>query len=222
LPLGRTFAAEHYQVASTVTVGPTTRIIFHHDDLVTFNASQPEFEEFTALGDVTQRYPSIERLFISRLTRRITLIPARYVILRERGSCAAVCTAVLDSASTLGSKFQFAFTLVPDFDPIELAYLLADINSRPDTRGCSLEIPDSFDLATGSTLTTVFAASVQYEAGSITPNSVALSVEITEQLGGQPAVATANALIIQLRSVHEPFLTGSIKLKLNEAFSDRN
>jgi hypothetical protein len=222
LSLGRTFAAERYQVAYTVTVGQTTRLIFHHDDLAIFNASQSEFQEFTALGNVNQRYPSIDRLFISRLTRQITVIPSRYVILRERSSCAAVCTAVLDSASASGSsKFQFAFTLVPDLIPIELEGLRAEINSRADTHGCTLQVPGASNLTTGSTLTTFFAATAQYEAGAGAPGTLALSVEIAEQLGGQPAAAIANALITQLRSVHEPFLTGSVKLKLDDASPTR-
>jgi hypothetical protein len=144
------------------------------------------------------------------------------VILRERGSCAAACQAVVDSASpSAGSKFQFAFTLVPDINPIELVQLIAEINARPDSRGSTLELPTSVNLATGSTLSTPFAASVRYEAGSGTPNTVALSVEISDQPGGAPAVAIANAFMTQLRNIHEPFLTGSIKIKLDDAFPTR-
>jgi hypothetical protein len=61
LPFGRTFAAERYQAAYTVTVGQATWLIFHRDDLASFNASQSEFQEFIDLGNVNQRYPSIRR-----------------------------------------------------------------------------------------------------------------------------------------------------------------
>jgi hypothetical protein len=221
-PLGDAFADERFQVAYTVTVGQTTRLIFHHEDLAVFNASQSEFQELTALEDVNGRYPSISRLFVGRLDRGITVIPSRYVILRERGSCAASCQAVVDSASTTaGSKFQFAFTLVPDVNPIELVQLQAEINARADTSGCTLELPMSFNLATGSTLSTSFASSILFEAGSATPNTVALSVEIDEHPGSEPAVATANAFLTQLRKLREPFLTGSIKIKLDDTLPTR-
>jgi hypothetical protein len=154
LSLAQTFAAARYLVAYTVAVGSTTRLIFNHDDLATFDARQSQFEELTALGDVNERFPSIARLFVNRRSLGITAIPSRFVILRERSSCAAACTALLDSASaTAGSKFQFSFTVVSDLNPVELADLAADVSPRAETHGLGLTLQmPGFSLATGSTL----------------------------------------------------------------------
>jgi hypothetical protein len=222
LRLNRIFASDRYQFAFTVTVGQTTRLIFHHDDLATFNSGQSEFEEVTVLGNINERYPSISQLFVSRLSREITIIPSRYVILREHGSCAAACQAVVDSASTTGgSKFELTFTLVPDVNPTELLRLHEEINTRADMHGSPLKLPTSINLASGSTLSTSFVSSFQYQAGPNTPNSIELFIEIKDQPGAQLAVASVNAFLTLLRRIHEPLLTGSIRLKLDEVFPTR-
>jgi hypothetical protein len=220
-PIGRVFGAQEFQLAYTVSVGGRTRYIFDLDDLIAFDAKATKFSEVTALGNVSERFPSISQLFVSRLSRGIMMIPARYVILRGRDGCAAACQAVLDTGSaTSDSMFTFSFTLIPDINPVELAQLLAEVQAHPSTRGSVLEPPAAFNLADGSTLSTPFATSVRYEAGSATAHSAALSVTVKEQ-AGQLAVANANAFMTQLRSSREPFLTGSIKIKLDDALPTR-
>jgi len=89
IALGTKYAREAYLSKYTVTVGGATRPIVGIDDLRDYNVRQSEFRELHVLGDVSQRYPSIARLFFGSLSRVIVAIPTRYVIQRNSDSCAA-------------------------------------------------------------------------------------------------------------------------------------
>ncbi len=223
VPVARKFAADPYRLKFTVaTGGGVSRPIIGVQDLQTFKGSQTQFTELKLLGNVSERYPSIARLYLGILSSTIVVIPARYVILRQSSSCAAVCQALVDSSPGLnaGCKFQFEFTLVPDVSPIDLLQLAQDISAHPDpeTKGCTLRLPDFLKNDVPSTLETPFVTSFRYTQGPGEPHTFLLSVDIKEVAAGIPAVANANMLIDQLRSAHEPFLSGALAIKLDDGF----
>jgi hypothetical protein len=142
IALGTKYAREAYLSRYTVAVGGTTRPIVGIDDLRDYNVRQSEFRELHALGDVSQRYPSITRLFVGSLSRVIVAIPTRYVIQRTSDSCAASCQVLLDSgAGKEGAKFQFDFLLEPDISPIDLAQLAQQIGGHDDLKDCTVTTP---------------------------------------------------------------------------------
>jgi hypothetical protein len=196
-------------------------VIVNANDLRGFDVHQTEFVELRALGDISTRFPSIGKLYLGVVSRLVTVIPARYVILRESGVCDARCTALVDSSPglTAGCKFQFEFTLAADVSSIDLLLLLNELNAHPDEalHGLTLQLPRSFDLAP-AVLATSFLSSFHYIGEGIDSHTVRLSGEIKEQAGGTPAIANANLFIAQLRSAHEPFLTGAIAIRLDDVF----
>lgn len=221
VPLGVKFARDPYRLKFTVSKGGISRPIIDVSDLRDYNVTRSEFTELKLLGNVSSRYKTIDRLYLGILSRTIMVIPTRYVILRETNSCAAVCNALVDSSPGLnaGCKFQFGFTIVADFSPIDILQLQQDLKSHSETKDCTLSFPDLIKEGIASTLDTVFVTSFKYSKGSGELNSFLLSVEIKEGITGNPAVAIANMLINQLRSAHEPFLSGSLDIKIDEYFA---
>ena len=95
--------------------------------------------------------------------------------------------------------------------------LSQDLKGHPETKDCIVSLPNR--IKDGSTLTTTFATSFQYSKGAGEPQSLLLSLEIKEVLGGLPAVANANMLINLLCLMHEPFLSGTLEIKLDDVFA---
>jgi len=220
LPLGSKFGSVGYALKFTVSDGTTTKAITSVDDLKSFNTQQSEFSEFTALGDVSIKYPSFERLYIGALSRVIVAVPARYGILRGGDGTAAVCRAVLDpSGATGAAKFEFAFTLVPVISPIELVQLSKDVSANPASRDCTVTLPKRLDAAGFSTVATAFQTSSTFSPGDRL-SSFALAVEISDAGGAALAVANANLFIKQLVASVEPYLTGRIGLKLDDFYKE--
>jgi hypothetical protein len=221
IALGTQYARDAYLSKYTVVVGGTTRNIVSIDDLREYNVRQSEFRELHNLGDVSQRYPSIARLFLGSLSRVIVAVPNRYVIQRSNDSCAASCQVLLDSGSANDmAKFQFDFLLEPDISPIDLAQLAQQIGSHDDLKDCTITTPSFLKSGGVSALNTIFKSSATIAPGS-TPHSFALSAEVVDGGLASPAIANANALIKQLCVPHEPYLSGTVDLRLDDMLLDQ-
>lgn len=219
LPLGTKYAGVGYTTGYTISAGAVTRVIANVNDLSHFNTRQSQFSEFTALGDVSQRYPSFDRLYIGALSRTIVVLPARYGIMRSADGTAAVCQALLDNSAggREACKFQFAFVLGPVISPIELLNLSNEIAANPASHDCTVVLPAQLDAGRTATLATPFQTSVSYGPGA-QAHTFSLTVEIVDDAGGLPAVATANMLIKLLTAAVEPYLVGRMSIRLDDAY----
>ena len=221
LDIGRKYRNDQYRLKYTIATTGAPRVIVNAEDLRGFDVRQTEFVELKTLGDISARFKSISSLYLGVVSKRVVVIPSRYVILRESGVCDARCTALVDSSPGLnaGCKFQFEFTLVPDVSSIDMLLLLNELNARPETElhGLTLHLPKAFKLANAALMTS-FLTSFRYIDDGVDSHNISLSGEIKEQAGGTPAVANANLFISQLRSSHEPFVTGTVGVRLDDAF----
>jgi hypothetical protein len=220
LNLGNKFAATGYATAYTVKDAGGLRPILSIDDLQNFNKKQSQYSEFTALGDVSARFPSFSRLYIGALSRTIVAVPSAYGIVRSKDGTAAQCQALLDSSAT-GSgacKFQFAFLLGPVISPIDLFALQTALASNPQSAGCELALPNRLDSTKPALLSTPFQSSVTCTVGTPPSHTFSLAVEIVDGSVTGAAVANANLFIKQITSALEPFLSGSIGIALDDAY----
>jgi hypothetical protein len=220
LNLGNKFAATGYATAYTVKDADGLRPILSIDDLQNFNKKQSQYSEFTALGDVSARFPSFSRLYIGALSRTIVAVPSAYGIVRSKDGTAAQCQALLDSSAT-GSgacKFQFAFLLGPVISPIDLFALQTALASNPQSAGCELALPNRLDSTKPALLSTPFQSSVTCTVGTPPSHTFSLAVEIVDGSVTGAAVANANLFIKQITSALEPFLSGSIGIALDDAY----
>jgi hypothetical protein len=226
------FAASPYSLQFEVNDGASSHPIINVNDLREFNVRQSEFKQLTALGDLTQRYSSLSRAYIGVLSKTIVVIPSRYVISRNMASVdtatvdtaalACECLAVLDSASSGVSKckFQFSFVIAPDISPIDLLRFAEEVASNSNLgKDYKVRLPSFLKEGGGPKLQTAFQSSTTCLPTSF-PCAFSLAVVIRDDESGSPAVADANILIKQLCSVQEPFLTGSIALKLDDFYPD--
>jgi hypothetical protein len=218
IALGQKYGAGAYQLRYTIEDSGKTRTIVGIDDLKSFNTPQSEFIPLKSLGDVASKYPSLSGLYLGVLSRVIVAVPARYGVVRAKTYCAASCFAVVDSsAQTQGAcKFQFAFTLAPDVSAVELLRLAGEIATHSEIKDCTLQLPSFLDDKIDAALQTSFASTIAASRGT-EPHSLVLSVEIRDDGANMPAVANANLLLSQIGQSHEPYLTGSVKVKLDPA-----
>jgi hypothetical protein len=107
---------------------------------------------------------------------------------------------------------------VPDVSPIDLLQLSQDINDHPETKDCTLNFPHDLNADYPSELMTSFVTSFKYSRASGDSQGFLLSMEIKESAARIPAVANANMLINQLCSLQEPFLSGTLQIKLEDAY----
>jgi len=223
--LGKKYAANAYSLKFTISdassEGTTPRPIISIDDLKSFNLRQSEYKELTALGDVSQRYPSISRLYFGVLSKTIVAIPSRYSIARTINGPSSLCAALLDSGSSGISKckFQFTFLIAPDVSPTEMAQLASDISVHPVFKNYNpIKFPDF--LKEGSPKLATAYQSASYCSSSIEQHIFQLTIEIADEGTNTPAVANANLLIKQLCLSNQPFLTGTLSLKLDDYYPD--
>src|SRR6266568_1296917 len=220
LPLGLKYRQDGYQLKYTVSTATINdHVIRDAKDLKDFSLSQSEFAELKALGDVSQRYPTLSKLYIGVLSRTIVMIPKRYSIVRGRAGCAALCVALVDSSAAAGSKckFEFDFTIAPEVSRIEVQRLALEISNREELKGYTLKLPDFQRQNPPSTLQTEFSSNVQFSAGQF-PHTFALTVSIQDAGAQSPAVANANSFIMRLASSTGADLIGSLSLKLDDGF----
>jgi hypothetical protein len=217
---GKTFASTAYKLKFTVDDGIGARAILGVEDLRGYNTKQSEFSELRIFGDISAKYPSFSKLYLGALSQTIVAIPARYGVVRGATGCAAVCQALVDSSPGLAnsSLFQFAFSLGPVVDPVDLVQLSRDIEAQPNLKDCQLQLPSLLDTKVPQTLFTPFANTCTYAAGA-TPHTFSLAVVIRDSPVGGLAVANANLFIKQLSASFEPFLIGRFGLKLDDFFT---
>lgn len=219
LVLAAKYAGVGYTTKYTVNDGTATRVIASVNDLKNFNTRQSEFSEFTALGDISQKYPSFDRLYIGALSRTVVALPARYGILRSATGTAATCRALLDPSGASGAcKFQFAFVIAPVVSQIELLALTQDIAINPASHDCRVTLPTRLDSTQPATpLATPFLTTATYAHGD-QAQTFSFTVEIEDNAQAAPAVASANLFIKQLSASAEPYLAGRVRIKLDDAY----
>jgi hypothetical protein len=222
LPLGLKYKQDGYQLKYTVSTATiSSHVIREANDLKDFSLKQTEFTELKALGDVSQRYPTLSRLYIGVLSRTIVVIPRRYSVVRGRLGCAALCMALVDSSAADGSKckFEFDFTIAPEVSRIEFLKLSQEILRREDLKGYTLKLPDFQRDTPPSTLQTQFKSNGQFSAGT-DPHTFAVTVSIHDDDSQTPAVANANLFIMRLCSNAGADLVGSLSVKLDDGYPD--
>jgi hypothetical protein len=222
LALADKYKQDSYQLKYTVSTNDVpNQVIRNADDLREFTRTGTEFRELKALGDISQRYPSLSRAYIGSLSRTIVVIPDHYSIVRARTGCAAVCLALVDSAATNGSqcRFEFDFTVAPEVSRIEFLQLSQEIAGNPDLKDYKLKFPDFLDHRTASQLQTIFKSNVQFTEG-VDPHTVVVSASIQDDGVQTPAVANANLFIAQLCSSSGVALLGALNLKLDDGYPD--
>ena len=222
LSLSLKYQQDGYQLKYTVSTATIPkRVIRHVGDLTDFSGSQTEFAELKALGDVSERYPTLSRLYIGVLSRKIVVIPRRYSVLRGRSGCAATCYALVDSSAADGSKckFEFDFTIAPEISRIEFHKLTQEILNREELRGYTPTLPNFLHVTRPSTLQTDFKSGVAFAAGT-DAKTFAVTVSIHADGLQTPAVANANLFITRLCSNTGADLVGSLSIKLDDGYPD--
>ena len=222
IALGLKYRQDGYQLKFTVSTDAIpNRVIRDADDLREFDSSGSEYRELRALGDISQRYPSLRRAYVGSFSRTIVVVPARYSIVRGRSGCAAQCLALVDSAASNGSKckFEFDFTVAPEVSRIEFLQFAQEISQNADLKDFKLKLPEFLQDTPASTLQTAFQSTSQFTAAA-EANSFAVSVSVAYASAQTPAVANANLLIAQLCSTNGTTLVGSLSLKLDDAYTE--
>lgn len=221
LSLEKKYAGSQYSLLFKVNDGASTRPIINVNDLSAFNIRQSEFKQLMALGDINQRHESLSRAYIGVLSKTIVVIPSRYVIARSTAALDCECFALVDSASSGASKckFQFSMVIAPDISPIDLLQFSQEIASNPDLKGYTLRLPSFLKDESSPKIQTAFHSSADCLPTSI-PKAFSLVIQVRDDENGSPAVANANILIKQLCLDQEPFLAGSIALKLDDFYPD--
>ena len=215
--LDNKYTRNDYQLKYTITSDSVTRPIINVHDLKDFDVIQSEFVELLALGDISQKYASLKKLYMGTLSRTIVVVPHEYTIVRKTSNCAAVCLALVDSLSSSSCKFDFEFLLAPKISPIDFLQLGQDVSKNPDCKDCQLKYPDTLSSISPSSILTLFQTSCNFE-GAASPHSFNLDVWIRDDRSGSPAVANANLFIKQLSLAQEPYVTGTISLKLDDHY----
>lgn len=222
IAFGLKYRQDGYQLKFTVSTDAIpSRVIRDAGDLREFDSGGSEYRELKALGDISQRYPSLRRAYVGSFSRTIVVVPARYSIVRGRSGCAAQCLALVDSAASNGSKckFEFDFTVAPEVSRIEFLQLAQEISQNADLKDFKLKLPEFLQDAPASTLQTAFQSTAQFTAAA-EANSFAVGVSVADANAQIPAVANANLLIAQLCSTNGTTLVGSLSLKLDDAYAE--
>ncbi len=222
LPLGLKYNQDGYQLKYTVetTAPPVPKhVILNADDLRAFSGKQSEFTELKALGDISQKYPTLSRAYIGVYSRTIVVVPQRYSIVCSRAGCAALCVALVDSSAADGSKckFEFDFTIAPEVSRIELGKLIQEVGARKDLQGYTVKLPEFLHETPPSTLMTAFMTSVAFGSGTYA-QSFSVTVSIYDDGSQSPAVANANLFISRLCLGTGTDLIGSLSLKLDDGY----
>jgi hypothetical protein len=217
--LSTKYAAPVYARSYTIKDSNGIRSIVSINDLKNFNSSGTDFTEFTALGDIQQRFPTFSRLYIGGQSRKVIAVPTAYGIVRGKNGTAAQCQALLDSTAGGGgaAKFQFSFVLGPVISPFDFFALQAALATNPQSQNCTLALPQRLDTTQPMMVSTPFQSSVTYTAG-LQPNLFQLDVAITDGSVTGSAVANANLFIKQLSTTVAPYLSGSFGIVLDDAY----
>ena len=100
--IGSAYGADGYRPDYTVATSTGTdakvRPIIDASDLTGFATARSEFVELTSLGAISDRYPSIRRLYFGLASGRIVIVPQSYGIQRGSKGLAATLHATVDDS----------------------------------------------------------------------------------------------------------------------------
>ncbi|GAB4009037.1 hypothetical protein [Nocardioides ultimimeridianus] len=215
LPLGTAYSSPSYRPGFTLAVDGKVTGIRSVDDLVSFNASQTEYVEVTALGPIAQRFPSFRALYLGLFSGTAIAVPAAYGIARRPDGLAARCDAIVDPSASSGCRFQLTFGLAPVVDPGELALLEAALAAEPSL-GPKVEqviLPTDLDPRTPGTLSSASIAKATFAVGD-DPGELVLVADIVDD--DVPAVEKVDLVLSQLADVSTTSLVGSLAVRLDE------
>ncbi|MFI7000312.1 hypothetical protein [Nocardia sp. NPDC050175] len=219
-PLRLTFTTDSYRSRFTITADGTTRPIIDSSDLSKFAGARSEYRELTSLGNVSDRYPTLRRLYFGQVSGTVVAVPAAYGIVRGAKGVAAVCDSIVDdSPGTLtGCRFHFTFLLAPLADPIDLAQLAADLPGIPEAAGRQLRLtlPVGLDPHHPGTLDGFPAATAVFADG-VAAHTVQIGVDITDERP-TPATTIVNLFLQQLATTGAAPLFGALAIRLDDAF----
>ncbi|MFI6166192.1 hypothetical protein ACIBCN_05330 [Nocardia sp. NPDC051052] len=215
-----TFATDTYRSRFTITADGTTRPIIDSADLSEFAGVRSEYRELTTLGNVSDRYPTLRRLYFGQVSGTVVAVPAAYGIVRGAKGLAAVCDSIVDDSpgSLTGCRFHFTFLLAPLADPIDLAQLAADLPGIPEAAGrrLRLTLPVGLDPHHPGTLDGFPAATAVFADG-VAAHTVQAGVDITDDRS-TPATTTVNLFLQQLATRGPAPLFAALALRLDDAF----
>ncbi|GGY09292.1 hypothetical protein [Streptomyces tanashiensis] len=219
LRLGLKFNTDDYRSRFTITSMGLSRHIIDIKDLSEFAGQRSEYRELTTLGNISDKYPSVRRVFFGQVSGTVIAVPAAYGILVTAQGARASCDSIVDeSPATLsGCRFHFTFTVAPMVDPIDMARLRADVPDIPEAVGRTLRValPGGLDSRTPSTLDGFPAGRAAFADGDGT--TVTVSVDITDDRP-TPATTTVNLFLQQLAATGPPPLFGSLAVRLDDVF----
>ncbi|MFI6041716.1 hypothetical protein ACIA8C_08770 [Nocardia sp. NPDC051321] len=219
--LGLTFSTDTYRNRFTITADGTTRPIIDSTDLSEFAGVRSEYRELTSLGNVSDRYPTLRRLYFGQVSGTVVAVPAAYGIVRGAKGLASVCDSIVDDSpgSRTGCRFHFTFLLAPLADPIELAQLAADLPSIPEAAGRQLRLtlPVGLDPHHPGTLDGFPAATAVFADG-VAAHTVQAGVDITDDRS-TPATTTVNLFLQQLATRGPAPLFAALAVRLDDAFA---
>ena len=113
LPLELKYNDAAYELRYTIsTATAANQVILGADDLSGFSRRQTQFAEFTELGDLSLKYPTLSRAYFGVISKTIVLIPQCYSIVRSKTGCSATCLARVDSSPSSASQCAFDFTFM--------------------------------------------------------------------------------------------------------------
>lgn len=216
IEVGKAFNTDTYRSRFTISAGEMTRPIIDANDFNDFAITRSEFRELTTLGNVTDRYPSLRRLFFGQVSGIVIAVPAAYGIVRSAQGLAASCDSIVDPAAINGCRFDFTFTIAPMVDPIDMARLAVDLLNIPEAAAHTLQVtlPSGLDPRQQSTLDGFAAADSAFTDGS-EPHTVRISVEITDT-ASTPATSNVNLFLHQLTAKEPAPLFGNLFVRIDD------
>lgn len=218
LPLEMVFNTDKFRSRFTITSKDVSRPIIDVSDLNEFVTPRSEFRELTSLGEVSERYSSLQRLYYGQVSGTVIAIPASYGIVRSSSGLAARCDAIVDPTGINGCRFDFTFTIAPIIDPIDMARLESDLRSTPEaaTRSLEVRLPSGLDSRRTSSLSG-FASAISTFTTGPEPHTVQVSVEISDT-GTTPATTNVNLFLNQLTAADAAALFGDLFVRIDDAF----
>ncbi|SED98417.1 hypothetical protein [Streptomyces sp. TLI_105] len=217
LSLGLHFNTDAHRSRFTITADDMTRPIIDGNDLNEFARPRSEFRELTTLGDISSKYPSLQRVFFGQVSGTVIAVPEAYGILVTAQGALAACDSIVDESPTTlsGCRFHFTFTVGPMADPIDLARLRADVTGIPEAVGRTLRVtlPSGLDSRTPSSLQGFPQGRVAFADGD--GNAIQVAVDISDDRP-TPAATLVNQFLHQLASPGTEPLFGTVAVRLDD------
>ncbi|MFT4109648.1 MAG: hypothetical protein QM633_08535 [Propionicimonas sp.] len=218
LPIADSYGAVSYRPRYLLTAGGTSRVIMTTEDLSEFEHRQSEFVELSALGQISDRYPTLRAIYLGRVSGTVIAIPSRYGLVRTADGIAAACDAVLDpSPASSGCRFHLTFGLAPDVAPADLAGLAQELSQHPEVSALVKRVSVPSRLAPLNPVGLANAGiSGLAAANGAEPGAFLVDFDVVDD--AVPAIASVNLLMRQLSATPVPTLLGQLSFALDDAF----